>query len=316
MSEEEYVQPPIGELPGDSLPTRKLYFINECVEYDILKYLFTGCTDVYLRDKIMENASELIRQIIRKQGLHTIYPGQEESSFGDLINTAWVQVERTLYKYRARPHCRTCYNPDRPSESLLYKPGDYEYGVKTFDEVIKMHNGKCPKCSTELSATPEVEPMQGRFGGSTTILYRGTSKVFNMWSQVSRTVILAYIKKEGRDRRNSSTYKAHLGNKPKPNSDILRRFFDETEEIVKHNDDYMKLVNALKELVDIDDRPHDGLIGKLVEQTGLSRSTVTGFIRHLKLRSFEFTDSPISRNLETEDSKIDKRRSIIEFEED
>lgn len=138
----------------------------------------------------MSHTVELIRQVIRKQGLHTIYPGQEESAFGDLLQTAWVQIERTLYKYRSRPYCRLCYNPDRPSESLLYDPGDYEYGIKTFEEVIEMHNGKCPKCNGTLVAHPIIPPEQGRFGGSEAILYRGISKVFNMWCVSPDTMLL------------------------------------------------------------------------------------------------------------------------------
>lgn len=183
---------------------RKFYFINEDVEWLLTQYIWTGCTKVSLRDQIMSNATELIRQIIRKQGLNTIYPGQEESAFGDLIQTAWVQIERTLYKYRSRPHCRACYNPDRPSASLLYTPGELEYGIKTMEEVKKMHKGKCPFCDSKIEVEVIVEPQQGIFGGSNKLLYRGVSKVFNMWSQVARTVILAYIKKEGRDRRNST----------------------------------------------------------------------------------------------------------------
>lgn len=290
--------------------------MNEVVEWQLTRYIWTGCTSVSLRDQIMSNATELIRQIIRKQGLHTIYPGQEESAFGDLLQTAWVQIERTLYKYRSRPYCRLCYNPDRPSESILYTPSDYEYGIKTFQEVIKMHKSHCPKCGGTLIDEPLIEPVQGRFGGSEAILYRGMSKVFNMWSQVARTVILAYIKKEGRDRRNSSTYKTYLGNKTKPVSDIMLRFLSEAREICKYNDDHVKIIEAIENLTKTDDRPHDGIIGKLVQETGLSRSTVTNFMRTIKLRSFEFTDSPISRNSESNDQTRPNRKGKTEFEDD
>lgn len=244
----------------------------------------------------MSNAAELIRQIIRKQGLHTIYPGQEESAFGDLLQTAWVQIERTLYKYRSRPHCRKCYNPDNPAKSLLYHPGETEYGIKTIEEVLELNNRQCPHCFSKLSDLPIIEPVQDLYGGSQSILYRGTSKVFNMWSQIARTVILAYIKKEGRDRKNSNSYTTYLDNKSKPISDIALRFLQEARDIFQHNDDYIEIIEALDWLVHNDDRPHDGMIGKLVERTGLSRAIVTGFIKIVKLRSHEFTDSPINRN--------------------
>jgi hypothetical protein len=265
----------------------------------------------------MSHASELIRQIIRKQGLNTIYPGQEESAFGDLIQTAWVQIERTLYKYRSRPHCRVCYNPDRPSESLLYIPENQEYGIKTMEEVMKMHKNKCPHCEAKFAVAPITEPEQGTYGGSDTILYRGMSKVFNMWSQVARTVILAYIKKEGRDRRNSPSYTAHLGNKSKPLSDIMERFLGEAKEVCRYNTDHVKIIEAIEQLANTDDKPHDGIIGKLVTQTGLSRATVTGFMKLIKLRSFEFTDSPINRNSQSDPSRTnDRRRHTYEFDDE
>lgn len=296
------------------MPQRKLYFINEIVEWQLTKYIWTGCTQIELRDQIMSHATELIRQIIRKQGLHTIYPGQEESAFGDLLQTAWVQIEKTLYKYRARPHCRVCYNPDHPAKSLLYTPDDREYGIKTMEEVVKMHKGRaCPYCKSKLEILPIIEPVQDLYGGSEAILYRGMSKVFNMWSQIARTVILAYIKKEGRDRKNSQSYVSHLGSKSRPISDMMIRFLGEARQVCQYNEDHIQIIEALEWLLYNDDRPHDGTIGKLVERTGLSRAVVTGFIRLIKLRSFEFTDSPINRNI-TEPKA--RPRIDIDFDEE
>jgi hypothetical protein len=292
---------------------RRLYFINEVVEWDLTKYIWTGCTDIHLRDQIMSNATELIRQMIRKQGLHTIYPGQEESAFGDLLQTAWVQIEKTLYKYRSRPHCRSCYNPDHPAKSLLYVPAVAEYGIKTMPEVMAMHDKKCPHCGSTLDSEPIIEPLQDLYGGSETIIFRGMSKVFNMWSQIARTVILAYIKKEGRDRKNSQSYVVHLDNKPKPLDDIVTRFLTEAQEICQFNDDHIQIIEALEWLVQHDNRPHDGIISKLVERTGLSRAVVTGFVRLIKLRSFEFTDSPINRNIR---EPKDRPKNPVDFDED
>jgi hypothetical protein len=258
----------------------------------------------------MGHANELIKQIIRKQNLHLIYPGQEESAFGDLVQTAWMQIERTLYKFRAKPHCRTCYNPDRPMDSALYVPRDDEYGIITFAELVskeinprrqgdlrvkKSPKPACPHCNAPLAERPLVRPAQGLFGGSETVLYRGNSKVFNMWSQVARTVILAFVKKEGRDKKNAGSYKDHLSGRTKVDEDRLSRFFGETFELCKYNNDHLQCLEALRKIVSTDDKPHDGLIGKLVRESGLSRAQVTGFIRMMRLRSHEFTDSPISR---------------------
>ncbi len=307
-------------IPGDALPgdapqnsLRKLYFVNEVVEWQLTQYLWTGCTQVRLRDMIMSHATELIRQIIRKQGLHTIYPGQDESSFGDLLQTAWVQIERTLYKYRSRPHCRKCFNLERPAESLLYEPGDLEYGIKTLDEIVAM-NRQCPKCKTKLAITPIIEPVQGRYAGSETILYRGMSKVFNMWSQVARTVILAHIKKEGRDRKNSGSYINHLGTKQKPISGVMARFLHEIRELNRFDTNHLKIIDALEWLIMNDDRPYDGLIGKLVDRSNLPRITVTTFLQVIRLRSYDITDSLLNRS--SEQPKIDNRKANTDQDEE
>lgn len=296
------------------VPKRKLYFINEKIEFLLCQYLWTNCTDVQLRDKIMSHAPELIRQMIRKQGLHIIYPGQEESAFGDLAQTAWTQLERTLYKFRAIAHCRKCMNILRPADSILYQPSEYEYGVKTMEEIIAMMpDGKCKYCGVKLSATPIVEPEQDVYGGSETILYRGMSKVFNMWSQISRTVILAYVKKECRDNKNSPTYINHLGSKSKSSS-TTSRFMIELRELWKYNREYMQIIDALGWLIDNDDKPHDGIIGKLVDMTRLQRQTIIDFINLTKLRSFELSDSNINNG--TDDKKFDKRKNINDGEEE
>lgn len=274
---------------------RKLYFINEDVEWLLTRYLWSGCTNVELRDRIMANAPELIRQIIRKRGLHTIYPGQDESSFNDLIQTAWIQIERVLYKYRSSPHCRTCYNPDRPGDSLLYVAKPTEYGVKNMDEIVEYTNGVCPHCNAMIRSTPIVHSSQGIFGGSETILYRGKSKVFNMWSQIATTVILAFAKKDARDRKNSQAYQSHLSAKIRPHTDIISRLIKEAREVCKFHSEYDKILDSLEYLIYNDERPHDGLISKLVVHSGASRVSVSNFMKFIRFRSLEFSDSPINK---------------------
>lgn len=303
---------PKSILINEELPLRKLYFINEKVEWDLTQYIWTGCTRVELRDNIMGNAYELIRQIIRKQGLHTIYPGQEESAFGDLLQTAWCQLERTLYKYRSRPHCRACFNLERPAESVLYTPQEYEYGIISIEDLLQRTN-TCPNCNAILTAYPIIAPRQGLFGGTDTIIYRGMSKVFNMWSQISRTVILAYIKKEGRDRKNGPSYVNYLGSRNRPLSDVMERFFSEARQLAKYNEDHLRIISALEKLYINDERPHDGLIGKLVDEANLPRLTVTNFLKLMKLQSYEFTDSPINKG--SGENKTDRKKAIFDEED-
>ncbi len=133
-------------------------------------------------------------------------------------------------------------------------------------------------------------------------------------SQVARTVILAYIKKEGRDRKNSPSYIGHLGNKKRPISGMLERFLSELRELWKFHDEHLKIINAIEWLFQHDDRPHDGVIGKIAEKTGLSRAAVTNFIQLTNLRSLELSDSNINRNVD--EIKIDKRKGLADFEDE
>lgn len=99
------------------------------------------------------------------------------------------QLERTLYKFRARPHCRMCYNPDRPNDSALYNPSDTEYGIITFEDLVKQGIKQCKKCKTIFTPEPIIQAAQDTYGGSTTVLFRGLSKVFNMWCVTPDTLI-------------------------------------------------------------------------------------------------------------------------------
>jgi len=165
--------PEVIIFPTPTSPDRKLYFDNNKVEDLMLRYRWTGCTDAALRDNIMKNTEELIRQIIRAHNLHRIYPGQEESAFMDLYQTAWVQIERTLYKYKARVHCANCYNPIRPAESCIHNPEPTEYNIITPEDVLKKRL-KCPSCKKIPSR----------------VIYRGCSKIFNMWCVRPDTLLL------------------------------------------------------------------------------------------------------------------------------
>ena len=285
-------EPEVITIPTISYPDRKLYFDNNKVEDLMLKYRWTGCTDRRLRDEIMVNTEELIRQIIRAHNLHRIYPGQEESAFMDLFQTAWVQIERTLYKYKARVHCAECYSPIRPTDSCIYTPQLNEYSIITPSDILKLHL-TCPQCSKI--------PIR--------ITYRGTSKIFNLWSQIARTVILAYIKKESRDHKNCDAYRSHLDNKKMPKSETFQRFLQECRALCKHNENYKSVIDAIEYIIKTDDRPYEGIIGKLVKLSGQSRAQVSNFLRMVRLRGNEFSDSPMNE-------RQHKLRSVASSEDD
>lgn len=133
-------------------------------------------------------------------------------------------------------------------------------------------------------------------------------------SQVAKTVILAHIKKEMRDKKNADSYKRHLGNKKPRKSVKIDRFLSEARETFKYNDEYKELLCALGKLYEIDIRPHEGLIGKLVDLSGFSRQKVTDFLKDLRLKSMMFTDSPIHEEKDHKDKRVNNQKA--NFEED
>lgn len=251
------------------------YFDNETVERLMYQYAEGACTDVDLRDRIMLQAEELIWQTIKAHNLQQIYPGKDESSLGDLFQVAWTQIESALYKYDARPHCSKCYNNLRPNDSLLA-----DRFLKAEEVLYKIK--KCPKCSTRLYRE--------------NIYFKGTSKLFNMWSQIARTVILAHIKKENRDKKNSSAFTNHLENKSHKNFQ-LERFLLEAREVCKYNKNHMVLIEVIESLHEEDDKPQDGFIAKLVDRSKLPRKTVVEFLTVIRLRSHDFTDAPVNEGV-------------------
>jgi hypothetical protein len=76
----------------------------------------------------------------------------------------------------------------------------------------------------------------------------------------------------------------------------------------------VRIISAIEWLANNDDKPHDGIISKLVERSKVSRPVVANFIKLMRLRSFEFTDSPLNKNFS--ELKIDKRKSNVNIESD
>jgi len=125
-------------------------------------------------------------------------------------------------------------------------------------------------------------------------------------SQIAKTVILAHIKKETRDKKNSTPYSGHLNKRHKyARGPVMERFLVEANEMFKYNDEYLRIVHAV-EALGREDRPHDGFIGRLSKKTKLSKAKISAFIKLLRLRSHGFTDSGIndgSRNIYVRHSK-------------
>lgn len=221
----------------------------------------------------MEHANELIIQLIRKQGLYNIYRGHDPSALNELVHVAYMQIERTLYKYRARPHCRSCFSWDRPNASVLYDPAQFEFGIIHPERLVQMYP-KCPHCGQVLKADAYIEPSQGLYGGTYDILYRGMSKVFNMWSQVARTVILAYVKKDTRDVRNGDNYSEFIARKhSNGNNEQYASALLQAREQMWFNPAYCDVVDALIELSSETD-PDKNFKKKVCTLSGVERKTV------------------------------------------
>ena len=100
----------------------------------------------------------------------------------------------------------------------------------------------------------------------------GHPKIFNMWSQIAHTAILAAIKKDNRDKKNSEGYRYFLDERAIKKSAKFERFMNEAKDVCKYVDDFMNIIGALENLYYTDQKPHEGLIGKLTKESGMSRA--------------------------------------------
>lgn len=141
----------------------------------------------------------------------------------------------------------------------------------------------------------------------------GHSKLFNMWSQIARTAILAAIKKDNRDKKNSESYRFHKDEQAIKRSAKIKRFLEEVREVCKYCTDFMHIVQTLEDLYYSDPKPHEGLIGKLTKNSKMSRAKILKFIKILRIMSFEFTDSPVG---EVEHQEKPIRPSTMAFTKD
>ena len=145
--------------------------------------------------------------------------------------------------------------------------------------IKKIEQSECEVCDIEVDSEEHMYTANGFISHN---------------SQIARTVGLAYIKKENRDRKNSDIFRSHLENRAIIPDGALARFMKEAKEICKYNNDHLRIIACLEELYRYDDRAHEGLISKLVQRTKLSRATITTFFKIIRFRSHELTDSPVN----------------------
>lgn len=271
---------------------KNMYFNNPLVEGLLRKYVQGGCTNIKLRDEIMSHAPELIRQVIRTHGLHITYGGGEESSFFDLFQVAWVQIEKTLYKFDHSKIFTLGYIDNNTLKKRRYKvrgciKREYNdsFVIKiTRDDVYTINGVETQFLIDDVKEILKDDIVSSRFDNT---------KVFNMWSQVAKTSVLAHIKKETRDKKNYSSYLAHQRHRPYERNTQFDRFIDEATNLCQHDEDELKIIEALKDVAQNDlEAAHNGLISKIIEKTEFSRAQVVGFFKKVRLLHGEFTDSP------------------------
>jgi hypothetical protein len=111
-------------------------------------------------------------------------------------------------------------------------------------------------------------------------------------SQVSKTRILAYLKKEKRDKKNVVSYKDFLSRKQKiklKNSTDIDLWLKEVREMLEYNEDFLKIADAIEKIWYSDEKSHDGLISKIEKISGKNRNIISQFFKTIRLRRDEFT---------------------------
>lgn len=155
-------------------------------------------------------------------------------------------------------------------------------------------------------ATSEADLFQAAWTEIERSLYkfdikRGT-KIFNLWTQVARASMLALIKRESRDKKNQNAYKGHLKRSMKQ-SLSFERFVQEATSICKNNTDHLKIISALNEIYQTEDKPTEALVSKLIQKSGLSRVKIQKFFNQIRDRALDFTDAPIHDPIYTDFSQ-------------
>jgi len=270
---------------------KNMYFDNPLVESLLRDYVSNGCVDIIKRDEIMTHAVELIRQVIRTHGLNIAYGGGDDASFNDLVQIAWMQIEKTLYKFDYSQTFKIAYH----AKNRIYHYGlrgcvkeeDNEFLILRITKDYNMTIKDGRKLVYDIDDLVELD--------KSTIAHRRyvNTKVFNMWSQVAKTSVLAHIKKETRDKKNFPSFSSYLRYKPIAGLPQLDRFLNEAEDLCKYDSDELAIIEAIKEIANNDiDGASNGLISKIIDKTLLSRQKVLTFFKKIRSCASEFSDSP------------------------
>ena len=257
-------------------PAKKMYFDNPLVEKLLRLYVMGGCTDIAQRDEIMTHAGELIRQVILVHGIHKVLGGTEDDLF-DLRQVAWIQIEKTLYKFDY-------------SKIWTIKRDGVKFKIRGCI-VRELNNHACLKM-TDVKNYGKLYTVDLDDVVSTR---QDNTKIFNMWTQVTKTVCLAYVKHDTKDKKNLSTYTSNMKYKPIEPNHIVERFLEEATRFSKFDDEELAIVEAIRKIAaEGDFHANMGLVTTLCRITDLSEAKIKAYLYKLRLCEPDFSDSPIN----------------------
>lgn len=261
------------------------YFDNEYIESLCREYVLGGAVDIELRDEIMSHANELIENIIRVNNFTNIMNSSGPTTFGELKHIAWKAIESSLYKFNMTNEYRLLDGRNirgQPiNEDNIYVLIEDKNGVRY--KIKKKDIKKIQKYHTKL---------------------------FGFWSQISKTAILAYIKKDKRDNRNKPHYTDYLINRHK----IIRNYPVEVDTFIKDAKSIFvdptshKILDGLLEIYKSHNEFPKSFIKEIYRITGISVKTIKQFFKMLQANKTLFRQ--FLDNIEL--NKVDYRDSFNE----
>lgn len=125
----------------------------------------------------------------------------------------------------------------------------------------------------------------------------GHSRLFSQWTQVAKQCILAELKVKVKDLTGYDGLKKHMKRDRHTFKPIdWQRLMSEARDMFQYDDESIQIINHLEHLALNDDNLYECLIGKLIKSTGHNRPRILKFLKELRLRGAELSDSPINRD--------------------
>ena len=260
---------------------KNYYFDNDYVERLCRKYVLGGTVDIKLRDEILTHAQELIENIIRVNKFVQIINHSDYTTFDELLAVATESIESSLYKFNI-------------TNKYILKNGKVIIGqiISENDKkiLLELQNHK-----HKLIKKSDIKSIR-----------RFHTKIFGFWSQVAKTSILAYIKKDKRDFRNKERYLDYLIHKNKTIRKYhvsIESFIDKCKKIFVDKTSH-KILDSLMNLY-INDKFSKSFIKDISIDTGLSTDIIRLFFDNMKNQKELFDE--FLTNVEL--NKIDYRDS-------